>query len=185
MGGCQGAIRRSVRFARWSPRPTRCLRAFNRELLRDDRGEPDRRPNAARHAKLSLQMHCARRGNACGSARRRTRTSPVQTGNSRLPGSAWKANCSRNAPYDGHPEFLHEIQTAIAKQRQAAGQTRRAAKHYGTEANLDASREDRQRLISEHAELLLRAVTAEEALARMNRRAPVPLKMTDDTLEAS
>ena len=101
----------------------------------------------------------------------------MQTGNSRLPGSAWKANCSRNAPYDGHPEFLHEIQTAIAKQRQAAGQTRRAAKHYGTEADLDASREDRQRLISEHAELLLRAVTAEEALARMNRRAPVPLKM--------
>jgi hypothetical protein len=96
-----------------------------------------------------------------------------------------EARCSRNALYDGHPELLHEIQTAIAKQRQAAGQTGRDAKRHGIEADLAACRAERQRLISENAALLLRAITAEEALARMKRRAPVPLEMTDDTPEAS
>jgi hypothetical protein len=33
--------------------------------------------------------------------------------------------------------------------------------------------------------MLLRALTAEEALARLKRHAPRPLKMSDDTPEAS
>ena len=96
-----------------------------------------------------------------------------------------EARCSRNALYDGHPDLLRELKTAIAKQRHVSTQTERNAKRYGIEADLAACREDRQRLISENAALLLRAVTAEEALARTKRRAPVPLKMTDDTPEAS
>ncbi len=96
-----------------------------------------------------------------------------------------EARCSRNALYDGHPDLLRELKTAIDRQRQVAGQTGRDAKRYGIEADLAACRAERQRLISENAALLLRAVTAEEALAWMNRRAPIPLKMTDDTHEAS
>jgi hypothetical protein len=96
-----------------------------------------------------------------------------------------EAGCSGNALYDGHPELLQEIKTAIARNRSAAAQSGRCTKRYGIEADLAACRADRQRLISENAALLLRAVTAEEALARMKRRAPIPLKMPDDTPEAS
>ncbi len=96
-----------------------------------------------------------------------------------------EAGCSRNALYDGHPDLLRELKTAIAKQRHVGSQTVRDAKRYGIEADLSACRTERQRLISENAALLLRAVTAEEALARIKRRAPIPLKMTDDTPEAS
>jgi hypothetical protein len=53
------------------------------------------------------------------------------------------------------------------------------------EATLAERRADRQRLISENAALLLRALKAEEALARIKRRQPLALKMTDYTREAS
>jgi hypothetical protein len=89
-----------------------------------------------------------------------------------------EAGHSRNALYDGHPELLREIRTTIAKQRQLAVQTageRQSATGFGLE--LAACRADQQRLISENAALLLRAITAEEALARLRLRAPRPLKM--------
>jgi hypothetical protein len=96
-----------------------------------------------------------------------------------------EARHSRHALYDGHPELLREIRDTIAKQRQLAAQTPRGARRDRLQAELAACRADRQRLISENAMLLLRAVTAEEALARLRPRMPVPLKMTDDTPEAS
>jgi hypothetical protein len=74
--------------------------------------------------------------------------------------------------YDGHPDLLRELKIAIAKQRHVSTQTVRDAKRYGIEADLAACRAERQRLISKNAALLLRAVTAEEALARIRRRAP-------------
>ena len=95
------------------------------------------------------------------------------------------ARCSRNALYEGHADLLRELKAAIAKQRPVSTQAVRDAKRYGVEADLAACRADRQCLISENAALLLRAVTAEEALAQMKRRAPIALKMTDDTPEAS
>jgi hypothetical protein len=96
-----------------------------------------------------------------------------------------EAGHSRNALYDGRPRLLEEIKDAIARRRQVAAQTASAAKRDRLQAALAACRADVRRLISENAALLLRAVTAEEALARLRRPLPLPLKMTDDTPEAS
>jgi hypothetical protein len=108
-------------------------------------------------------------------------------GNSELSISAvcLEARCSRNALYDGHPELLEEIRTTIERARRTAAQGTRNQRRSRIEAELAGCRDDRQRLISENAALLLRALTAEEALARLKRQAPRPFKMTDDTPEAS
>jgi hypothetical protein len=87
-----------------------------------------------------------------------------------------EAGHSRDALYDGHAELLREIRTTIAKQRQIVARTARQTKRDRLQAEMAACRADRQRLISENAALLLRAVTAEEALARLRLRAPRPLK---------
>jgi hypothetical protein len=63
-------------------------------------------------------------------------TSWVQTGNSRLPRSAWRRESSRNALYAGDPELFLEIKTVIATQRHVSSQTVRDAKRYGIEADL-------------------------------------------------
>ena len=63
--------------------------------------------------------------------------------------------------------------------------TRGNAKRNSLEAVLATCRTERQRLISENATLLLRALTAEEAVARMQRHTPHALKMTNDRPEAS
>jgi hypothetical protein len=94
-----------------------------------------------------------------------------------------EAGCSRNALYDGHPALLAEIRSAIAKHSPFPLQGQQNTRRSRLEADLAACRADRQRLISENAALLLRAVTVEEALARLTRQAPRPLKMTDDTPE--
>src|SRR5262249_49923928 len=96
-----------------------------------------------------------------------------------------EAGCSRNALYDGHPELREEIRTAIDRARRTAAQGTRNQRRSRIETELAGCRGDRQRLISENAALLLRALTAEEALARLKRQAPRPFKMTDDTPEAS
>ena len=64
-------------------------------------------------------------------------------------------------------------------------ESRHVTKRNSLEAVLATCRAERQRLISENATLLLRALTAEEAVARMQRRTPHALKMTDDRPEAS
>ena len=87
--------------------------------------------------------------------------------------------------YDGHPELLAEIRSAIAKQNPFPHQGQQNTRRPRLENDLAACRADRQRLISENAALLLRALTAEEALSRLKRHAPRPLKMTNDTPEAS
>src|SRR5438105_12117362 len=81
MGGCQGAIRRSVPFGRWSPRPTRCLRAFNRELLRDDaanrtvdRTRPDTPSYHCKSTARGVGTPAARRADAPGPRRCRLAT---------------------------------------------------------------------------------------------------------------
>jgi hypothetical protein len=96
-----------------------------------------------------------------------------------------EARHSRNALYRGHPELVHEIKAAIAKKGLVTAETRHVTKRNSLEAALAACRAERQRLISENATLLLRALTAEEAVARMQRRTPHALKMTDDRPEAS
>jgi hypothetical protein len=96
-----------------------------------------------------------------------------------------EAGHSRNALYDGHPDLLREMRTSIARKRQVDDQTRRTKQRNSLEAALAECRADRQRLISENAALLLRAVTAEEALARIKRGRPHAVKMTDDRPEAS
>ena len=96
-----------------------------------------------------------------------------------------EAGCSRNALYDGHPELLQEIRTTIGRQRQAAAKGHPKRGTSRLEEDLATCRADRQRLISENAALLLRALTAEDALARLKRHAPRPLRITDDTPEAS
>jgi hypothetical protein len=108
-------------------------------------------------------------------------------GNGRLSIAAvcLEAGCSRNALYDGHPELLVEIRAAIERAKRTAVQKGHNQRRSQTEAELARCRDERQRLISENAGLLLRALTAEEALARLKRQAPRPLKMTDDTAEAS
>jgi hypothetical protein len=96
-----------------------------------------------------------------------------------------EAGCSRNALYDGHPELLDEIRAAIERARRAPAQRLLNQRRSRMETELAECRKDRQRLISENAALLLRAVTAEDALARLKRQIPRPVKMTDDTPEAS
>ena len=96
-----------------------------------------------------------------------------------------EAGCSRNALYDGHAELLQEIRTTIGKQRQATTQRDPKRGTSRLEEDLATCRADRQRLISENAALLLRALTAEDALARLKRPAPRRLRITDDTPEAS
>ena len=96
-----------------------------------------------------------------------------------------EARHSRNALYAGHPELLREIRAAIARKGQVAVLSRYATKRDCLEAALAACRRERQRLVSENACLLLRAVTAEEALVSMKRRTPHALNMTDDRPEAS
>jgi len=96
-----------------------------------------------------------------------------------------EAGCSRNALYDGHPELLQEIRTTIGRPQQAAAQGAPKRGASRLEQDLATCRADRQRLISENAALLLRALTAENALARFKRHAPRPLRITDDTPEAS
>jgi len=96
-----------------------------------------------------------------------------------------EAGRSRNALYDGHPELLAEIRSAIAKQQLATPQAENHAHRSRVEELLAACRADRQRLISQNAALLLRALTAEDVLAKLKRQAPRPLRMTDDTPEAS
>jgi len=96
-----------------------------------------------------------------------------------------EARHSRNALYRGHPELVQEIKAAIAKKGLLPTETRHVAKRNSLETALAACRAERQRLISENATLLLRALTTEEALARMRRRTPQALKMTDDRPEAS
>jgi hypothetical protein len=81
--------------------------------------------------------------------------------------------------------LLGEIRAAIAQKELVADQARPAMKRNNVETALAECRAERQRLISENAALLLRAVRAEEALARINRPVPVTLKMTDDRDEAS
>ena len=78
-----------------------------------------------------------------------------------------------------------KMRTAIASKRQVDDQTRRTKQRNSLEAALAECRADRQRLISENAALLLRAVTAEEALARIKWGRPHAVKMTDDRPEAS
>ena len=111
-----------------------------------------------------------------------------------LVGGTWRlsvhavcleAGWSRNAIYNGHPELLAEIKADIAKHQRVPPPTRQKARRLRVETLLAACRDDRQRLISENAALLLRALTAEEALARIKRPAPRPLNMTDDTPQAS
>src|ERR1700730_11473963 len=82
-----------------------------------------------------------------------------------------EAGCSRNALYDGHPELLDEIRTTIARQRQMTVHRDPERTTSRLEEDLATCRVDRQRLISENAALLLRALTAEEALARLKRQA--------------
>ena len=96
-----------------------------------------------------------------------------------------EARRSRNALYQGHPELVHEIKAAIAKKGLLAAESRHVTKRNSLEAVLATCRTERQRLISENATLLLRALTAEEAVARMQRRTPHALKMTDDRPDAS
>jgi hypothetical protein len=96
-----------------------------------------------------------------------------------------EAGHTRNALYDGHPGLLQEIRDAISGQQHATVRTRTEAKRGKLQAELAACRADMQRLISENAALLLRAVTAEETLARLQLRTPRPFKMTHDTPEAS
>jgi DNA-binding transcriptional MocR family regulator len=96
-----------------------------------------------------------------------------------------EARHSRNALYQGHPELVHEIRAAIAKKGRVTAESRHVTKRNSLEAALAACRAERQRLISENATLLLRALTAEESLARMQRRTPQALKITDDRPEAS
>jgi hypothetical protein len=96
-----------------------------------------------------------------------------------------EAGRSRNALYSGHPDLLDQIRAAIKRARRTEAQGKRNQQRSRMEADLAGCRADRQRLVSENAALLLRAVTAEEALARLKRQAPRPLKMTDDTPEAS
>src|SRR6266852_5387429 len=95
-----------------------------------------------------------------------------------------EAGRSRNALYQGHPELVQEIKAAIAKKGLVTAESRHVTKRNSLETALAACRAERQRLISENATLLLRALTAEEALARMRRRTPQALKMTDDRPEA-
>jgi hypothetical protein len=89
---------------------------------------------------------------------------------------ALEAGCSRDAIYDGHPELLAWIKSDIAKQQRVGPQTQQNARRSRVEELLAACQDDRQRLISENAALLLRALTAEEALAHMKRREPLALK---------
>jgi hypothetical protein len=96
-----------------------------------------------------------------------------------------EARRSRNALYKGHPALLREIRAAIAGKPHVEDRDRHAMRRDSIEATLAERRADRQRLISENAALLLRALKAEEALARIKRRQPLALKMTDYTREAS
>jgi DNA-binding transcriptional MocR family regulator len=96
-----------------------------------------------------------------------------------------EARHSRNALYQGHPELVHEIRAAITKKGRVTAESRHVTKRNSLEAALAACRAERQSLISENATLLLRALTAEESLARMQRRTPQALKITDDRPEAS
>jgi hypothetical protein len=92
-----------------------------------------------------------------------------------------EAGCSRNALYAGHTELLTEIRSHVRRLRRTEAQTEQNQKRSRLETYLAACRADRQRLISENAALLLRALTAEDALARLKRHPVRPLKMTDDT----
>jgi hypothetical protein len=94
-----------------------------------------------------------------------------------------EAGCSRNALYTGHTELLDEIRSHVARLRRTNGQTERSQKRSRLETDLAACRADRQRLITENAALLLRALSAEDALARLKRHPVRPLKMTNDTPE--
>ena len=96
-----------------------------------------------------------------------------------------EAGCSRNAVYARHIELLDEIRSYIGRARPTEVQAKGNRKRSRLEADLAACRADRQRLISENAALLLRALAAEDALARLKRHPVRPLKMTDDTPEAS
>jgi hypothetical protein len=96
-----------------------------------------------------------------------------------------EAGHSRNALYEGHPELLKEIKAAIRTNGQIGAQDRHARKPDTMETALATCRADRQRLISENTTLLLRAVTAEEALVSLRQRAPHALNRTDDSPEAS
>jgi hypothetical protein len=96
-----------------------------------------------------------------------------------------EAGCSRNALYAGHTELLDEIRSHIRRSRRTEAKTERNHKRSRLETDFAACRAERQRLISENAALLLRAMTAEDALARPKRPSVRPLKMTDDTPEAS
>ena len=96
-----------------------------------------------------------------------------------------EAGCSRNALYAGHTELLNEIQSHIRRARRTEAEMTRNQKRSRLEADLAACRAERQHLISENAALLLRAMTAEDTLARLKRQPVRPLKMTDDTPEAS
>jgi hypothetical protein len=73
--------------------------------------------------------------------------------------------------------LLREIRAAIARKGQVAVLSRYATKRDSLDAALAACRRERQRLVSENAGLLLRAVTAEEALVSMKRRTPHALNM--------
>ena len=96
-----------------------------------------------------------------------------------------EAGCSRNALYAGHAELLNEIRSHIRRARRTEAEATRSHKRSRLEADLAACRAERQRLISENAALLLRVMTAEDTLARLKRHPVRPLKMTDDTPEAS
>src|SRR5215469_2153269 len=89
--------------------------------------EPEAQSNAARHGMRPPKEHCVRRGNAYGSARRCTRISQAQTGNSRLLRSASRQDAVGTLLYDGHPDLLRELRTAIAKHPHVSTQTVRDA----------------------------------------------------------
>jgi hypothetical protein len=67
--------------------------------------------------------------------------------------------------------------SAIARQRRVTVEGAQNDKRSRIEHLLAECRTDRQRLISENAALLLRALTAEDALARLKRPPVLPLKM--------
>src|SRR6266571_3323177 len=62
-----------------------------------------------------------------------------------------EARCSRNALYDGHPELLAEIRSAIARQTPRTHQGDQNTTRSRHEDELAACRADRRRLISENA----------------------------------
>jgi hypothetical protein len=68
--------------------------------------------------------------------------------------------------------LLQELRAAIATKGQVAVLTHNETKRNGLKAALAACRIERQRLASKSAALPLRAVTAEDALARNQGRTP-------------